>query len=109
MDRIGHKTDLAADGIECVEMVDAAYLAGNPYDVIFIDNYMPRMNGIDAIRTLRKKNYTLPIISLTGSSETFTIQELKDAGATEVLSKPATSHMISDVLRKIVIKLPDRQ
>ena len=92
--RMGHTVDEAEDGIECLEK----FQSGEVYDVMFIDNLMPRMNGLDAIRILRSRGYTAPIVSVTGSGDEKSRQELMDVGATRVMLKPATAPMISNVL-----------
>jgi len=101
LEKIGNTVDEAEDGIYCLEMVDKMSQEGKEYDVIFIDNLMPRMNGMETIRILRKRKYTGPIISLTGSGDASVTQDLLSAGANRVMLKPATLKMIKDVLQEI--------
>ena len=53
---------IARDGQEAVQTA----LELSP-DLILMDIYMPNMNGFDAIKTLRSKRFTNPIIILTSS------------------------------------------
>jgi len=101
LERLGHTTDGAEDGIDCIEKVALSEEAGTPYDVVFLDNQMPRMDGLEALGIL-KERFSIPVIMLTGSSETNTLQKFKNLGANEVLLKPATLTMINDTLRKVM-------
>ena len=100
MERLGHETDGAEDGVQCVEKVIDAYDAKRPYDVLFLDNQMPRMEGLEVLKILRQR-YALPIIMLTGSSDTDQLQEFRSVGADDILLKPATLNMIDTALRKV--------
>lgn len=76
--------------------VDAVYngadaldygLAGN-YDVIILDIMMPKMNGIEVLDALRKKDIHTPIIMLTAKSQIEDRITGLDKGADDYLSKP---------------------
>ena len=101
LERLGHTTDGAEDGIDCIEKVALSEETGTPYDVVFLDNQMPRMDGLEALGIL-KERFSIPVIMLTGSSEATTLQKFKNLGANEVLLKPATLTMINDTLRKVM-------
>jgi signal transduction histidine kinase/CheY-like chemotaxis protein len=100
LERLGHETEGAADGIECLEKIAIAIEAGKPYDVLFLDNQMPRLGGFETLKILRQQ-FKIPVIMLTGSSEIETLQEFKNIGANEVLLKPATIQMINSALHKV--------
>jgi CheY-like chemotaxis protein len=77
--------DTAKDGQETVDIVlkDLEY-----YKLIFIDNDMPVMNGIEATRVLRIAGYRYLIVAITGSAMEEDITEFIAAGADLVYSKP---------------------
>jgi DNA-binding response OmpR family regulator len=57
-------------------------------DLVLMDVGLPDMDGRDAVRQLREKGFTAPIIMLTGNdSEADTVQGL-DAGANDYVTKP---------------------
>lgn len=62
------------------------------FDVILMDVMMPIMNGYDATRKIRSMNRpdaeTIPIIAMTANAFVEDIQESKEAGMTEHISKP---------------------
>ncbi|NKN36812.1 response regulator [Agrobacterium sp. a22-2] len=60
------------------------------FDIVLVDYTMPKMNGIEVIRTLRRQpSYShVPIIMITSETERSIRLEAIEAGATEFLSKP---------------------
>jgi CheY-like chemotaxis protein len=65
---IGIAVDQAGDGIEAIEICrthDRDY-----YDLVLMDIHMPRMNGYDTARVLKKElALTCPILAVTATSE----------------------------------------
>ena len=68
----------AACGSEALEAFDAQ---PDSYDLVFMDNIMPDMSGLEVSRTLRKRNYTNLIIGVTGNSLDRDLKEFVEAGA----------------------------
>lgn len=105
--QLGHETDEAVDGLECIEKVGATRASGaRPYDIISIDNLMPRMKGEQAIRYLRQNNFNLPVISFTATNTEDDRQRMFNSGATHVLSKPSSLRDIEQTLSTIARTLP---
>ena len=76
-----------------LEVVDNGYDAINKaldkeYDLILMDMQMPRVDGIEAITTLRNCGYTRPIISLTANVLSSDQDKCMNAGADYFLAKP---------------------
>lgn len=80
-------------------------------DIIVMDVEMPVMDGIDAVRHIRKRTTKLPIImfsSLTKRGAEATLDAV-DAGATDFATKPANAgqigeamaHVRNDLIKKI--------
>lgn len=60
----------------------------NDYDLVLLDNILPRLNGIDICRKLRQEERTMPILMLSVKSEINTKVNLLNAGADDYLTKP---------------------
>ena len=58
------------------------------YDGIILDIMMPKMNGIEVLRELRKQGVSTPIIMLTAKAELDDVILGLDAGADAYLTKP---------------------
>jgi two-component system chemotaxis response regulator CheY len=75
--------DQAADGAEAVRAVDT-----EEYGLVLMDWNMPNMLGIDAVRAIRAKGKTMPIIMVTTEAEKGRVIEALKAGAQNYVIKP---------------------
>lgn len=66
--------------------VDAAQ--GKNYDLILMDMNMPVMSGVDAVKILKNKGCTTPIVMLTASTTVEDRDLCKQAGADGYITKP---------------------
>ena len=66
-------------------------------DAVLIDSNMPRMNGPEAVKEMRKIGFRGPIIGVSGGDEK-TLEEFRDAGADDTLQKPAQSDKLVNTL-----------
>jgi DNA-binding response OmpR family regulator len=60
----------------------------NEYDLIILDNVLPRKNGRDICQEIREKGKFVPILMLSAQMETDTKVELLNCGADDYLTKP---------------------
>ena len=86
-----YSVDAVYDGEEAV-----SYALACEYDVIIMDIMMPKMNGIDSLKEIRKQGCTVPVIMLTAKSEVDDKVMGLDAGANDYLTKPfATKELLA--------------
>lgn len=102
---------------ECDSGADAiGSLLSVRHDVMFMDWYMPEMSGAALIQTLRDPRFgshgTLPVIMMTAYPSRDMMQKARDAGITEILTKPFTpAHTAAALNKALAISLspaPDR-
>ncbi len=79
----GYDVSLAADGAEAL-----AGIAGAHPDVVIMDVMMPRLDGIETTKALRKAGNDLPILVLTARDAVGDRVDGLDAGADDYLTKP---------------------
>ncbi len=93
----------APDGSDALKM-----LQNFPADVVMTDWRMEPLDGLELTRMIRtaddSANPFVPIIMLTGHTETARVREARDAGVTEFLAKPISSKMVYDRLVQIIEK-----
>ena len=79
------KTYHADNGLQAVDLCTE-----NMYDIIFMDNIMPIMDGTTATKLIRSStiNRSTPIIFLTADVLKESISKYMEVGATDFLSKP---------------------
>lgn len=80
----------AEDGLKCVEMIDKA--PAGYYDLVLMDIQMPRMNGYEATRIIRKmedrEKANITILAMTANAFEEDKREALEAGMNAHLSKP---------------------
>ena len=97
---LGHEAHMVEDGKEAL----AAALERD-YDVILMDIQMPRMNGLDAMRAIRKHGgrlATVPIIAVTAFAQEDDRRAAKNAGADGYLTKPVRKGDLHAALEAVV-------
>jgi DNA-binding LytR/AlgR family response regulator len=72
------------------------YLTSNTPDLVFLDIFLPDINGTDLAMKLRRQGHTFKLVFLTTSNEF--AQESFQAQASYYLLKPATTSKILDAL-----------
>ena len=96
LSKLGHRVDIAGDGMEAVGKVTAFH-----YDLIFMDIQMPRMNGIEAtaaIRALGGAKSKVPIIAMTANAMDGDRETLLAAGMDDYVSKPFSMAQLTDTI-----------
>lgn len=78
-----YDVDTAYDGLQGLE-----HARNNTYDLIIADVMMPKMDGLEFIRTIRQEKDATPVLILTAKSEVNDKVEGLDAGADDYLTKP---------------------
>ena len=78
-----YSVDAVYDGQDAVD-----YGLCENYDGIILDIMMPKKNGIEVVKELRKANVSTPILILTAKAETEDIIVGLDCGADDYLTKP---------------------
>ena len=73
------------------------------FDLILMDMQMPIMNGMEAVRRLRKSQCRLPIFALTANESEEAIKECLDAGCDGHLSKPLDSQKLKVLIQNLGI------
>jgi CheY-like chemotaxis protein/HPt (histidine-containing phosphotransfer) domain-containing protein len=84
--RMGHRVDVAGDGLEALNAVAARH-----YDLILMDIQMPRMDGITATRRIRAMGGAtadIPIVAMTANVMPEQVREFLAAGMNGHVAKP---------------------
>ena len=79
----GFDVDSAVDGAQALELA-----LSNGYDGIILDIMMPKMNGLEVLKEIRRRNIVTPVLMLTAKAEVDDRVEGLDAGADDYLTKP---------------------
>jgi signal transduction histidine kinase/DNA-binding response OmpR family regulator len=103
-EKLGCRIDLAGNGREAVDM--ASQLR---YDIIFMDCFMPELDGYSASRELRELEQTerrVPIVALTANAMADDRSKCIAAGMDDYLSKPVSIDDLRKTLERWVRRQP---
>ncbi len=90
----------AKDGRETLKMYR---LHKNEIDLALIDIQMPKVNGLDVAKAIRKEDKKIPLIAQTGLALNIRKEDALNAGFNEVIYKPIKIDELSKVLKKYLI------
>jgi two-component system response regulator len=92
---LANKVRVIEDGAEALEFLlcTGKYAdrdGGNDPKVVFLDLKLPKVDGLDVLRAIRRKERTklLPVVVLTSSAEERDIAESYEIGANSYIVKP---------------------
>lgn len=99
---VGLVVDRANDGLQCVEMMEAA--PSGYYDLVLMDIQMPRMNGYEATRLIRQMNdktkANITILAMTANAFEEDKREALESGMNAHLSKPIEVDKLIKTLKR---------
>ena len=81
--KYGYAVDTAGDGEQALELVEI-----NSYDLIVLDLNLPKIDGIEVLKRIRKSNQELCVLILSARAEVEDKIIGLDTGANDYLSKP---------------------
>ena len=100
----GYKVDTARDGYEGLEKA-----VNNFYDLVLLDVMMPKMNGFDVCKNIRKTKPKLPVLLLTAKGTIGDKTQGFDCGADDYLVKPFDIQEVLLRVRALLRRNPEPQ
>jgi DNA-binding NtrC family response regulator len=82
-----HCLDQAEEGLRLLA-------ADEPFDLVLVDNKMPRMSGLDFLAALQKTEVSTPVVLMTGSHNDRTAIQATNLGAFAYVIKPLNEEEI---------------
>ena len=87
--------DTADSGFECVEKIEA----GLSYDLILLDDMMPKMSGVETLKKLENiAGFSIPTVALTANAITGMREKYLKDGFSDYLVKPIEKNELDRVL-----------
>jgi DNA-binding response OmpR family regulator len=80
----GHAVEVAADGAAALDLLEDAAA----YDLIVLDLMLPKRDGFDVLKTLRRRGIETPVLMLTARDAVADRVAGLDLGADDYLTKP---------------------
>lgn len=96
----GYKSIVAKNGEEALEK-----LSTEQPGIVFMDITMPKLNGLEALKRIKEKNQSTPVIILTGYGTMQTAIKAMQLGAFEYVTKPLDVQKIREVTRRAFLSV----
>lgn len=85
----------AQSGTEALEEIDKMN-----FDIVFLDENMPGLTGIETLHEIKEKKPTLPVVMITKSEEEYIMEEAIGSKIADYLIKPVNPNQILLSLKK---------
>ena len=102
-EEVSYAVDISTEGEDGLHMART-----NPYDLIILDLLLPKLGGLEILRSLRAAKSRTPILVLTARDTTAEIRRGLDLGADDYLTKPFDMGELVARCRAIIRRAYDR-
>ena len=75
---------------------------GKEYDIIFMDQMMPDIDGVETLHRIRSLGYKAPIVALTANAIKGESEKLISEGFDAFVSKPIDMRYMNEILEKFI-------
>lgn len=93
----GYTVDRVTNGADAIDRSE-----GNQYDVIFLDENMPGISGLETLAKIKEATPLVPVVMITKSEEEFIMEEAIGSKIADYLIKPVNPSQILLSLKKIL-------
>jgi DNA-binding response OmpR family regulator len=93
----GYRADTAADGADAWKALRA-----RSYDLLITDHNMPKVTGIELVRTLRSERISLPVVLMSGTLPEEALVQNSSLQLAGTLLKPFTMDELVGKVRKVL-------
>lgn len=95
LEKKGYQVTPCQSGTEAIEEVE-----NQNFDIVFLDENMPGLNGLETLSEIKEKRSTLPVIMITKSEEESIMEDAIGAKISDYLIKPVNPNQILLSLKK---------
>lgn len=93
----GYSVDRVTNGADAIEKAEE-----NQYDVIFLDENMPGISGLETLSKIKESTPLVPVVMITKSEEEYIMEEAIGSKIADYLIKPVNPSQILLSLKKIL-------
>src|SRR5690554_4239980 len=95
----GYNTVCATNGHDAIEMCRSVN-----YDIIFLDEHMPGLSGLETLMELKKDWPDVPVVMITKSEDEGIMNQAIGRKITDYLIKPVNPNQVLLTIKKILDK-----
>ncbi len=93
----GYDITAVTSGYDAIEKVEQ-----RPFDVVFLDENMPGISGLEALNKIKQLQPNLPVVMITKSEEEYIMEEAIGSKISDYLIKPVNPSQILLSLKKLI-------
>jgi DNA-binding response OmpR family regulator len=93
----GYEIDTCSNGNDTIDLVKQ-----NQYDLIFLDENMPGLSGIETLRLIKEVRTDIPVVMITKSDEEELMEAAIGSEIADYLIKPVKPKQVLLVIKKIL-------
>ncbi len=93
----GYEVHTASNGMDALTMTSATH-----YDIIFLDEHMPGLSGLETLDAIKRINPAIPVVIITKSEEEDIMDEAIGSKISDYLNKPVHPKPILMIIKKIL-------
>ena len=95
LEQKGYQLQTANNGVSALEMLETT-----PFDLVFLDENMPGLSGLETLLEIKSKQADLPVIMITKSEEESIMEEAIGSKISDYLIKPVNPNQILLSIKK---------
>jgi CheY-like chemotaxis protein len=99
LERAGFSVSQAKDGAEALDLIKK-----DPPDIILADIRMPKINGLELARMVKRDLPETKVVLMTAYSSPQTIAQAKREGVDDYLEKPFTQDQVEKTAREVMAR-----
>ena len=101
LSNFGITADTVESGFECIDKINE----GIKYDLILLDDMMPKMSGVETLQKLKEISlFNTPVVALTANAISGMREQYLESGFDDYLAKPIEREELTRVLREYLSK-----
>ena len=98
LEKKGYQVTTVTNGHDALEECEEA----NDFDVVFLDESMPGLTGLETLSQIKSNNPTLPVVMITKNEAEHIMEEALGSQISDYLIKPVNPNQILLTLKKII-------
>ena len=95
LEKKNYEVTTCQSGQEAIDEIES-----HPFDIVFLDENMPGLSGLETLTEIKKLDHTLPVVMITKSEEEYIMDEAIGSKIADYLIKPVNPNQILLSLKK---------
>lgn len=92
----GYEVSTVTNGLDATEKVENEH-----YDLVFLDENMPGISGLEALRIIKELKGNIPVVMITKSEEDHIMEDAIGSKIADYLIKPVNPRQILSTIKKL--------